>query len=112
MVIDILTAAGVEFAQGRFLRLPEGTCAVYFDDIEAETADRVTPPTSAGLPRIYHHNVTVEVYEPVPDESTETAIEAELDARALPWSKQDRYWLKDLQRYQTLYEYSYTSKSK
>ena len=111
MVNEILTAAGVEHAHGRFLRLPGGTCAVYFDDIEVDTADRVTPPAE-GMPRIYHHNVTVEVYEPVPDDATEAAIEAELDARALPWTKQDRYWLKDSQRYQTVYEFAYTSKSK
>ena len=112
MVVDILTAAGVVHAQGRFVRMPEGTFAVYFDDIEAETADRVTLPGSAGLPRIYHHSVTVELYEPTPDDATETAIEAELDARGIPWSKQDRYWLKDLQRYQTVYDFVYTNKTK
>lgn len=109
MINKILTAAGVEHAQGRFLRMPEGTHAVYSDAIETETADRVP---SADAPRLYTHNVTVEVYEPAPDDETETAIEAELDARAIPWSKQDRYWLKDPQRYQTVYEFTYTSKSK
>jgi hypothetical protein len=109
MITKILTAAGVEFAQGRFLRMPEGTHAVYFDDIEVETAD---PVASVAAPRIYHHDVTVEVYEPAPDDATETAIEAELDSRAIPWSKQDRYWLKYLQRYQTVYEFAYTTKSK
>lgn len=112
MINDILTAAGVEHAQGRFLRMPDGTHAVYFDDVEAIAADRVTPPTSAGLPRIYNHNVMVEVYEPSPDDETERAIEAELDARGLSWTKQDRYWLKDLQRYQIVYEFDYTEKSK
>jgi hypothetical protein len=112
MVRNILSAAGVRFAQGRFLRLPAETCAIYFDDIEVETADRVQLPTSAGLPRIYHHSVTVEVYEPAPDDATETAIEAELDARGLPWTKQDRYWLTDSQRYQTVYEFSFTDKFK
>ena len=109
MIKEILTAAGVEHAQGRFLRTPAGTYAVYFDDIEVETADRVP---SIEVPRIYHHNVTVEVYEPNPDDEIENAIEAELDARAIPWTKQDRYWLKDPQRYQTVYEFAYTSKSK
>ena len=108
MINDLLTAAGVEYKQGRFLRLPEGTHAVYFDDLEVETADRVA---SVMMPRIYHHNVTVEVYEPAPDDATELAIEAELAARGLSWSKQDRYWLKDLQRYQTVYEFAYTSKT-
>ena len=110
MLNDILNAAGVEFARGRFIRIPEGTHAVYFDDIEVETADRTGTPI-AGAPRIYHHNVTVEVYEPAPDDTAEAAIEAELDARGLPWTKQDRYWLKDLQRYQVVYEFSYTSKT-
>ena len=109
MIKDILTAAGVEHAQGRFLRTPDGTYAVYFDDIEVETADRVA---DSVLPRIYHHNVSVEVYEPAPDDAIETAIEAELDARAIPWTKQDRFWLKDLKRYQVVYEFEYTTKSK
>lgn len=111
MIKDILTAAGVEHAQGRFLRMPDGTHAVYFDDIEVVAADRVTPPTSAGLPRICNHNITVELYEPAPDDAAEASIEAELDARGLSWTKQDRYWLKDVQRYQVVYEFAYTSKT-
>ena len=112
MVNEILTAAGVKYAQGRFIRMPAGTHAVYFDDIEATAADRVASPTAGGLPRIYTHNITVEVYEPAPDDLAETKIETELDSRGLSWTKQDRYWLKDLQRYQTVYEFAYTSKSK
>lgn len=109
MINEILTATGVEFAQARFITMPKGTHAVYFDDVETETAD---PVASAGMPRIYHHNVTVELYEPAPDDAAEAAIEAELDARGLPWNKQDRYWLKDLQRYQVVYEFEYTNKTK
>lgn len=110
MVNEILTTAGIEHAQGRFLRLPEGTCAVYFDDIEVTAADRVTAP--AILPRIYTHNVSIELYEAAPDDPAVAALEAELNARGLEWTKQDRYWLKDLSRYQTVYEFSYTSKLK
>lgn len=112
MIREILRASGVEYAQGRFIQRPAGTYAIYFDNIEVDSADPVTPPTEAGLPRIYNHDVMVEVYEPVPDDKTEAAIEAELDARGIPWTKQDRYWLKDLLRYQTVYEFSYTNKSK
>lgn len=111
MVHDILTASGVKFARGRFLRMPSETHAIYTDDIEVETADRTTTVSPGGMPRIYHHDVTVELYEPAPDDATELAIEAELDARGLPWTKQDRYWLKDVQRYQVIYEFSYTSKN-
>jgi hypothetical protein len=111
VIKDILTAAGVQFAQAGFHRMPDDTHAVYFDDIEVVAADRVTPPTSAGLPRYYNHNVTVELYEPAPDNAAEASIEAELDARGLSWTKQDRYWLKDVQRYQIVYEFAYTAKT-
>lgn len=110
MVNEILTAAGIEHEQGRFVRIPDGTYAVYFDDVTVTTADRVTPTTPAGLPRIYTHDVSVELYEAKPDPDAEAALEAELDARGLAWTKQDRYWLKDIQRYQTVYEFSFTNK--
>ena len=110
MINEILTAAGVEHARGRFLRMPAGTHAVYFDDIEVSTADRVESSTPGGLPRTYTHDVTIELYEPAPDDAVEAAIEAELDARGLAWAKQDRYWLKDAQRYQVIYEFTYHNK--
>lgn len=112
MIKELLTAANVEHAQGRFLRMPAGTYALYFDDLEVESADRIATIPDNGLPRIYRHNVTIELYEPIQDDVAEGAIESELDARGLEWTKQDRYWLKDLQRYQTVYEISYTSKTK
>lgn len=111
MIHEILTDAGVKYAQGRFIRMPADTHAVYFDDIEVETGDRTGNPIE-GLPRIYHHDVTVELYEPKPDEPAETAIEAALDVRGIPWTKQDRYWLADAQRYQVIYEFSYVIKTK
>jgi hypothetical protein len=111
MIREILTAAGVLHRRARFPKPPADTYAVYFDDVDVDAADRVAPVTRAGLPRIYHHDVRIEVYEPSPDDTTEAAIEAELDARGLPWSKEDRYWLQDVQRYQVLYEFSYTSKN-
>lgn len=110
MVKEILSAAGVTFAQGRFLRMPDGTHAVYFDDTEVDAADPTGRTSEGGLPRVVAHDVTVEVYEPAPDNTTEAAIEAELDARGISWSKQDRYWLKDLQRYQVIYEFTYHTK--
>lgn len=110
MIENILTAAGVKHRRGRFPSPPVGTYAVYFDDVSADGADPVSPDTPRGLPRIYHHDARVELYEPKPDGATEAAIEAELDARGIPWTKEDRYWLQDVQRYQVLYDFSYTLK--
>lgn len=110
MIKEILTAAGVLHRHGRFLRLPTKTCAIYFDNLEVEGADPVSFDNAGELPRIYHHDVTIELYEPEPDDEAEAAIEAELEARGIPWTKEDRYWLSDSQRYQVLYEFSYTNK--
>jgi hypothetical protein len=110
MIETILTAAGVKYRRSRFPSPPAGTYAIFFDDVSAEGADPVSPATPGGLPGIYHHDARVEVYEPKPDDATEAAIEAELNARGIPWSKEDRYWLQDVQRYQVLYSFSYTSK--
>lgn len=110
MVNEILTAAGVEHARGRFLKKPDVNYALYSDNIEVDTADRVTPSASAGLPRIITHAVTIELYEPIQDDAVETAIEAQLDIRGLPWTKQDRYWLDKEKLYQVVYEFNYITK--
>ena len=111
MIKKLLTAAGVLHRRGRFPGPPEGTYAVYFDDIDADGADPDRSGTPGGPPRIYHHNVRVELYEAKPDDEKEAAIEAELDAWGLPWTKDDRYWIQTEQLYQVIYEFSYTSKS-
>ena len=102
MIKTILDAAGVPFRRSRFLSPPAGTYAVYMDDVTTDGPD--------GINRIFNHDVTVEVYEPKPDDKTEAAIEAALDAQGLHYTKQDRYWLQDVQRYQVIYEFSYIIK--
>lgn len=103
MIDEILTAAGLNHKETRFVRLPEGTHAVWFDDVTTDGPD--------GYNRIYTHDVTVELYEPKPDPTAEAALEAELDVRGLPWTKQARYWLDDVQRYQVVYEFTYYTKT-
>lgn len=102
MVNSVLKAAGIPFRRARFLKPPAGTYAVYTDDIETNGGD--------GLVALYHHNITVELYEPTPDEKVEQHIENELAARGLQFEKQDRYWLQDEQRYQLIYEFEYYEK--
>ena len=111
MIKEILTASGIEHRRSHFFTPPTGTYAVYFDDVETDGADRVTPATAAGLPRIYRHDVSVELYAPALDPVAEAAIEAQILARGLPFHKEDAYWLQDVQRFQTVYTFSYTSKT-
>lgn len=102
MIKNILTAAGVQFKRTRFPQPPRGTYAVYMDDVETDGPD--------GINAILRHDVTVELYEPKPDDATEAAIEAQLDAAGLAWTKQDRYWLQEEQRYQVIYEFTHIEK--
>lgn len=102
MVKEILKAAGLLAWQGRAAYPPAGTYAVYFDDVTAAGPD--------GYNRIFTHAVTVELYEPTQDDAAEAAVEAELNARGIPWTKQARYWLDNVRRYQVVYEFAYIEK--
>lgn len=106
MIKKILTAAGVLYRRARFMKPPAGTYAVYLDDVETDGPDVLTP----GAPITERHACTVEVYEPAPDDAAETAIEAAITAAGLHYTKQDRYWLQDVQRYQVVYEFEYFAK--
>jgi hypothetical protein len=103
MVDEIMTAAGIQDRGSRFVKPPAGTYAVWFDDLETDGPDGMPP-------RIFRHNVTVELYEPKKDPAAVTALEAELTARGLHWTKQDRIWIKSEQMYQTIYEFTYIEK--
>jgi hypothetical protein len=106
VINDILTAAGfvlgASYKRSRFPSPPAGTYAVYLDDVTADGPD--------GINCIFTHDITVELYEAEPDDAKEEAMEAALDAAGLAWSKQDRYWLQDVQRYQVIYEFTYITK--
>lgn len=102
MVDTILTAAALPYRESRFPDPPASTFAVYLDNVEATGAD--------GLNLIYRHDVLVELYEPEKDDNAEAAMEAAINAQGLPWTKQARYWLKDVQRYQVVYDFTYYEK--
>ena len=102
MVETILQAAGLPHKSARYADPPAGTYAVYFDDVAADGPD--------GINCIYTHDVTVELYEPRQDDAAEAALEAELNARGLIWTKQSRHWLQSVQRYQVIYEFSHIEK--
>lgn len=102
MVTKILKQAGVKFRQSRYMPPLPDTYAVYFDDREANGAD--------GINCLITHNITIEVYESKPDDATEAAIEAALDAFGQEWTSQARYWIREEQRYQVIYEFTYIEK--
>ena len=107
MINTILTASGIPYRQGHYFDPPATTYAIYFD---AQEADGPDPVNAAGLPLIVSHSVSVELYEPEQEPAAEAAIEAELNARGIPWTKEARYWLQNVQRYQVIYEFSYIEK--
>ena len=111
MIKDILTAAGVLAAQGRFLRQPDGTYAVYFDNENVDAPDSV-PNRGEDFPFVITHNVMVEMYEAKPDSASEKAFERQLRAHGVThWTKEDREWLADANRYLVRYdEITYTTK--
>lgn len=87
---------------------PKGTYAIYFDDVTVDGPDIL----DADCPLVYTHDVTVELYEPTKDAAAEAALEAELRARGILWTKQARYWLKSVQLYQVIYEFTFIEKGR
>lgn len=105
MTPEILTAAGIaNHRRGRFVKPPGGTYAVWKDDITDTDGPDGMPPV------IFRHSVTVELYEPAPDDAAEASLEAQMSARGLHWTKQDRFWIASEKMYQVIYEFSYTEK--
>lgn len=106
MVNEILTASGIPYRQGRYPDPPAETYGVYFDDITTDEGPDPVP----GAPMLIRHSPLVELYEPKADPEAEAALEAEFIARGVSWTKQDRYWLQNVQRYQVIYELDYIEK--
>lgn len=102
MVKKILDATGIPYKETRFLKPPTGTYAVYSDSFGRRGGDDIN--------LITEHDITIELYEYVPDNDSEAKIELELDKNNIEYEKQARYWLKDEQLYQIVYEFSYITK--
>lgn len=102
MIKTILQAANVPGREGWYDIPPKGNYVLYYDDVTTDGPD--------GFPWIRRHDVTLELYEPIADPDVEAALEAAISAQGLQWTKQARYWLKDLKRYQVIYEFTYFEK--
>ena len=106
MIKTVLAAAGIPAKQSRYKDPPGSTYAVYFDDVDTLNGPDPVP----GAPLLVNHSATIELYEPIPDDASEAAMEKALNAQGIPWTKQSRYWLQNVQRYQVIYEFEFTEK--
>lgn len=102
MVSEILADAGVQGRRGRFTNPRPDTYAVWMDDVTTDGPD--------GMPRIFRHDITLELYETKPDDAAETAIEEAIAEAGLQYTKQDRYWIQSEQMYQVIYSFNYIEK--
>lgn len=102
MVDEILTAAGVNHKETRFLSPQTGTYAVWFDEMTTRGADNIL--------LIEEHVCSIEVYAAKIDRTTEAKIEEQLAYRAIPYTKSDHYWLDTEQLFQTIYTFDFTKK--
>ena len=102
MIETILQAAGVPGWEGWTNSPPGGNYVLYFDDVTTDGPD--------GHTWIRRHDVTLELYEPVADPAVEASMEAAISAQGLQWTKQARYWLKDAQLHQVIYEFTFFEK--
>lgn len=110
MVNEILAASGLPYKEARFPDPPATTFAIYFDSVGRTGPDPVLHGDTDGMPCILSHDATIELYAPVIDRDAEKSLEAAIAAKGLEYTTQGWYWLKDLQRYQQIYEFSYTEK--
>ena len=106
MVDQILTGAGFilgkTYQETRFLKPHKRTYAVYNDTVTVRGPDNINAITE--------HEINIELYEYSPDQASEAAIEAQLDAFGQPYIKQPRYWINETQLFQVIYEFTYVTK--
>lgn len=102
MLNKILQPTGLPYKESRFLKPPKSTYIVFNDSIERRGGD------TKNL--LSQHNITLELYEYIPDPEAEKKIEDQLDLYAIEWVKESRYWIQDAQAYQVIYEFSYIEK--
>lgn len=102
MILEILRNSGIKFRKTRFLKPPSGTYAVYMDDVRTIGGD--------NLVAVFHHQITIELYEDGLDDEAEQALEQAISDTDTQWEKQDRYWIQDVQRYQVVYQFDYYEK--
>lgn len=103
-LLAALDAHGIRHREGRFPDPKNTTHVVWTDDVDADGPD--------GINCIFLHNSTFELYAPTPEKMTaaEKVVEDALNAAGLRWKKFGREWMREDQRYMTIYEFNYIEK--
>lgn len=105
MIKTTLQAAGLPCWPAECSSPPPGAYGLYFDSVTVDGSD--------GLEAmVLRHDAMVELYAPTKAAmaEAEAAYEAQLVAAKLAWTKQPWYWLRDIKRYQAIYEFTYNEK--
>ena len=104
---QILQAAGfienVTYTQTVFVKPPQRTFVVYFDDVDADGSDYTTD--------IFTHSVRLELYSPNrADPAAEKRLEATFRQYGIHYRKLGRTWLESERYFLTTYYFDFTEK--
>lgn len=104
---EILQAAGfvenVTYAQTVFVKPPQRTFVVYFDDVDADGSDYTTD--------IFTHSVRLELYSPNrADAAAEKRLEATFRQYGIHYRKLGRSWLESERYFLTTYYFDFIEK--
>lgn len=109
MINEILIAADIPAREARFPD-PPALHAVYFDSKSTDAPD-LNPDIGPAI--CIEHDCTVELYAPSTDAGDQALhrLQEQLDARGLRYTTQGWYWLREIQRYQEIIEFSHIEKT-
>lgn len=104
---QILQAAGfienVTYTQTVFVKPPQRTFVVYFDDVDADGSDYTTD--------IFIHSIRFELYAPNrADPTAETRLEATFRQYGIHYRKLGRTWLENERYFLTTYYFDFIEK--
>lgn len=104
---QILQAAGfienVTYTQTVFVKPPQRTFVVYFDDVDADGSDYTTD--------IFTHSIRFELYAPNrADPTAETRLEATFRQYCIHYRKLGRTWLENERYFLTTYYFDFIEK--
>ena len=107
MIKTILEAAGfvenVTYTESVFVKPPQRTFAVYFDDADADGSDFTTD--------YLRHDVRIELYAPnKADAAAERRLEAAMNAHGVHYRRISRVWLESERYFMTTYYFDFTAK--